>query len=730
MTPKSNCLFLSIIMKRFILTFFLTIFSVTSGLHSQHKPLPSDSGQTSEPIVLSDKTGEYSIGTYLEILEDKTGKLTFEEISSDKYKDSFVRSKVKTPSFGFSKSVYWVRFNVKNESKTTTEWYLEHDYPPIDKLTFYSKSIDKAWSERLTGDTFPFSQRDISYRNYIFFLNPSQVNQETYYLRVQSESSLIIPLTLWNTKNFFIKVNTENYIYGIYYGIIIVMVIYNFLLFIFIRDISYLYYIIYTGSIGLFNFSITGTAYEYLWSDSSYFSNKSILFFACGLEIGLIQFTRSFLKVNTFSKILDMSLFIILIIHLSLLISILFFSYMIISQIISGLLIPVFFLSILAGLKSQSDGNRSAKFYLIAFSSILLGGFIFSLRMFGVIPINFFTKNILQIGSTLEVILLSLALGDRFILMRKEKEDAQRDLLDEQKISLDKQTLMANSFARFVPREFIQFLGKKDITQVQLGEAVPKEMSILFSDIRSFTTISEKMTPQENFDFLNAFYKRIGPVIRTHSGFIDKYIGDAIMALFPNRPDDAIRASIEMWRLLNLFNVRRKEKGYDIVRIGIGIHTGSLILGTIGEIERMESTVISDAVNIASRLEGMTKLYGAEILITEQTFLRLNEPERYKFRLIDRVRAKGKSESISVIEILDEEISEAARLKISTRSEFERAVNSYVNKEFAQSKKLFQEILKNNPDDTAAKIYIQRIEDHERYGIPVDWEPVNSLESK
>jgi len=289
---------------------------------------------------------------------------------------------------------------------------------------------------------------------------------------------------------------------------------------------------------------------------------------------------------------------------------------------------------------------------------------------------------------------------------------------------------MANSFARFVPREFIQFLGKKDITQVQLGEAVPKEMSILFSDIRSFTTISEKMTPQENFDFLNAFYKRIGPVIRTHSGFIDKYIGDAIMALFPNRPDDAIRASIEMWRLLNLFNVRRKEKGYDIVRIGIGIHTGSLILGTIGEIERMESTVISDAVNIASRLEGMTKLYGAEILITEQTFLRLNEPERYKFRLIDRVRAKGKSESISVIEILDEEISEAARLKISTRSEFERAVNSYVNKEFAQSKKLFQEILKNNPDDTAAKIYIQRIEDHERYGIPVDWEPVNSLESK
>jgi len=425
LTPKSNCLFLSIIMKRFILTFFLTIFSVTSGLHSQHKPLPSDSGQTSEPIVLSDKTGEYSIGTYLEILEDKTGKLTFEEISSDKYKDSFVRSKVKTPSFGFSKSVYWVRFSIKNESKSTTEWYLEHDYPPMDQLTFYSKSINGNWSERTTGDTFPFLQRDIPYRNYIFILKIPESSVATYYLKLKAESSIIIPLTIWNTKNFLFKVNTENYIYGIYYGIMLVMVLYNFLLFLFIRDISYLYYIIYTSSIGLFNLSMMGTAFEYLWSDSSYFANLSVLYFACGVEIGLIQFTRNFLKVDRYSKFLNIGLLIMIYIHISFLILIPILPYKITVTSISGLVTLISFLTIFTGFKSLFSGNRSARFYLISFSSILLGGCIFGLRMFGVLPNNLFTNNVLQIGSALEVILLSLALGDRFILMRKEKEDAK-----------------------------------------------------------------------------------------------------------------------------------------------------------------------------------------------------------------------------------------------------------------------------------------------------------------
>jgi two-component system sensor histidine kinase ChiS len=166
------------------------------------------------------------------------------------------------------------------------------------------------------------------------------------------------------------------------------------------------------------------------------------------------------------------------------------------------------------------------------------------------------------------------------------------------------------AYGRFVPHEFLKFLERESIVDVQLGDQVQKEMTVLFADIRSFTSLSERMSPKENFDFLNAYLSRVSPVIRNHNGFIDKYIGDAVMALFPQTADDAVQAAIEMQKQVSLYNSYRQENGYDPIAIGIGLHSGTLMLGTVGESQRMESTVIADAVNLASRLEGLTKVYG------------------------------------------------------------------------------------------------------------------------
>ncbi len=138
-----------------------------------------------------------------------------------------------------------------------------------------------------------------------------------------------------------------------------------------------------------------------------------------------------------------------------------------------------------------------------------------------------------------------------------------------------------------------------------MGDHVQREMTVFFSDIRDFTTLSETMTPQENFDFLNSYLRRATPIIRTNHGFIDKYIGDAIMALFPREPADALQSAVELQRDLVDYNQGRKKAGYKPVRVGIGLHCGELILGTIGEEERMQTTVIADAVNVASRIEGL-----------------------------------------------------------------------------------------------------------------------------
>lgn len=264
------------------------------------------------------------------------------------------------------------------------------------------------------------------------------------------------------------------------------------------------------------------------------------------------------------------------------------------------------------------------------------------------------------------------------------------------------------SYNRFVPREFLNFLDKESIIDVQLGDQVQREMTILFSDIRSFTTFSESMTPKENFDFLNAYLKKVSPIIGDNSGFIDKYIGDALMALFPEVPDDALRAAIDMQKQVSEYNLERQDSGYLPIAIGIGIHTGELTLGIIGEAQRLQGTVISDSVNLAARLESLTKVYGASILISRQTLIKLENMMDYNYRFIDKVKVKGKTELVAVFEVYDCNSFETIRLKNQTRSRFEQAIVCYHNHRVSEATQLFQEVLEINNEDLAAKLYIQR----------------------
>jgi len=273
------------------------------------------------------------------------------------------------------------------------------------------------------------------------------------------------------------------------------------------------------------------------------------------------------------------------------------------------------------------------------------------------------------------------------------------------------------AYGRFVPHEFLQFLERESIIDVQLGDQVQKEMTVLFADIRSFTNLSEKMSPKENFNFLNAYLSRVSPVIRKYHGFIDKYIGDAVMALFPQSADDAVQAAIEMQKQVSLYNVYRQEKGDEPIAIGIGLHTGSLMLGTVGEPERMEGTVIADAVNLASRLEGLTKIYGVDILVSEQTLYCLDDPQKYSYRFLGRVKVKGKSQPVDVFEVYQANSEPIIHLKRQTRDEFERGVALYVEKNFAEAQKVFQDVLQRNEHDKVTRLYIERCIKALRFGV-------------
>jgi predicted ATPase/class 3 adenylate cyclase len=264
------------------------------------------------------------------------------------------------------------------------------------------------------------------------------------------------------------------------------------------------------------------------------------------------------------------------------------------------------------------------------------------------------------------------------------------------------------AYFRFVPRQFIQLLQKESIVDVQLNDQVQKEMSVLFADIRDFTALSENMTPEENFKFINSYLSRMEPAIIENQGFIDKYIGDGIMALFSGGADDAVKAGIAMLHRLNEYNQCRTQKGYAPIRIGIGINTGSLMLGTVGGHSRMDGTVISDTVNLASRIEGLTKNYGVSLLISHQTLSQLQDANQYAFRMIAQVKVKGKSVAVTVYEVFDADLPEIREGKLVTKKEFEQALLLYNQGAYTQAAQRFEDCLHINPRDIVAQIYRER----------------------
>ncbi len=267
------------------------------------------------------------------------------------------------------------------------------------------------------------------------------------------------------------------------------------------------------------------------------------------------------------------------------------------------------------------------------------------------------------------------------------------------------------AYERFVPRQFLSLLNKNSIVEVQLGDQTEKDMTILFSDIREFTRISETMRPLEIFDFINNYLGQMEPIILNHHGIIDKYIGDAIMAVFPTNADDAVTAAITMLKTLTKYNQLLDRSTLPQIQIGIGLNAGQMVLGTIGGQNRMDGTVLSDAVNLASRLEGLTKIYQTPLLITEHTYLKLADPMQYHIRVIDVVKVKGKTEEVTIYEIYDSDSPEMIAWKDKTREDFEVGFVQYHSGEFADAHPLFEKIWQQNQMDKVAQIYLNRCQE-------------------
>jgi class 3 adenylate cyclase len=274
---------------------------------------------------------------------------------------------------------------------------------------------------------------------------------------------------------------------------------------------------------------------------------------------------------------------------------------------------------------------------------------------------------------------------------------------------------------KFVPNEFISSLGKDNITDVRLGDQVEKIVTVLFTDIRDFTTLSERMSPEENFQFVSSFNEVLGPIIRSHKGFINQYLGDSIMAIFPLQPEDALLAAIEMQRAVRKLNQQRIQKGELPIQAGIGMHTGSLIMGITGDEHRLDAATISDTVNTAARIESLTKYYKSPLLLSEETFKRIPDPSKFAFRRLGKVLLKGKNNVLSVVECMNGMEEDLASKRKKNMSDFDMAMELYQLGQFQHAVQLFGKVIASDEEDHTVRVFFEKAKKYLVEGPPKNW---------
>lgn len=291
---------------------------------------------------------------------------------------------------------------------------------------------------------------------------------------------------------------------------------------------------------------------------------------------------------------------------------------------------------------------------------------------------------------------------------------------------------ISEKFRLFVPEQYLNRIAPQGVESIQLGNAREEEITVLFCDIRGFSTIAESQSARETFEWLNAFFTEMSKAISANHGFIDKFLGDAILAVFDrdqNHGEDAINAAVLMQQRLQEFNANRHKYNLEMpVNIGIGIHTGIGLIGTVGSDSRMDSTVIGDVVNTAARLEELTKLYGTPILVSGSTLahvqanyetatlevknndeLESNIPSTfYPCRWVDRVTPRGKLMVIELYEILGTRTQQLDVAKLRSNSCYNSGIEAWQKQEFTIALGYFQQVLQENPDDTIARLYVER----------------------
>ncbi|MEJ5061214.1 MULTISPECIES: 7TM diverse intracellular signaling domain-containing protein [unclassified Pseudomonas] len=382
-------------------------------------------------VEFDEFTQSLPLGRSLQVFEDVSGQASVADVRAQAAAGNFKSHDKATLNAGYSRSVFWLKIDLHyrptNPAAQRT-WLLELAYPPLDHLDLYLPDASGNYQlVRQTGDALPFASREIRQNNYLFNLDFTPDQTQTVFLRLQSQGSIQAPVTLWSSTAYLEEQPVRLYVLGLIYGVLLGMLVYNLFIYLSVRDTSYLYYIVYIASFGLYQLSVNGAAVQYFWPDNPWWANAATPFFIGCAGLFGSQFARSFLQTATHSRRLDWVLLALVAFSAVVVALSLMTSYALALRLATALALTFTVVIFAAGIFAWLRGLRVARYFIIAWSAFLLGGIVNTLMVLGYLPNIFLTMYSSQIGSAIEVALLSLALADRINAMREQQAQTLLD---------------------------------------------------------------------------------------------------------------------------------------------------------------------------------------------------------------------------------------------------------------------------------------------------------------
>ncbi|ATX80149.1 diguanylate cyclase (GGDEF) domain-containing protein [Mariprofundus aestuarium] len=386
----------------------------------------SSEAQATPTLQLETTQHSYPLGNRVEYLEDRSGQL---DISSIRQQPEMAWQKHSqtVPSFGFSQSAYWFRINL--EASELQDRLLEIDHPLLDEVSLYLFAGEQLLQEFQTGDSRPYVERPLKHRGFVFPLTVSPAGQLNLYLRVKSSGAVQVPMTLWSEEAYHARDEIVMSAIGIYFGVILSLLLYNLFLFIRVYEPAYIYYVLYVLMFGLFIAGLTGWGYKFLWPEAAAFQQYGLAIFITTGGIFVCRFVHYFLDLKNNAPRAGQLLTGIVLILIALLALLPFTSYHLIVQGALVMIIVTSLTALYCGAMLWRNGEAMARYFTIAWSAFLIAVILASLEKLGVLPRTFWGETFLPIGMALEVILLSLALGDRINSEKQQRIQAQEHVI-------------------------------------------------------------------------------------------------------------------------------------------------------------------------------------------------------------------------------------------------------------------------------------------------------------